>query len=374
VVLYFVNGFTATGSGQNLTFGGGGLLSCDGSIATGNGSVTYDGTYSAARSGLSLGSANSFTGGVFINSISGGFLRALAAGALGPDDSATVTFGPGTTGRLMLESPTQTQTIVGLNSNAGNPGTPVISPGTGYPYRLAQTLVVSNATANTYAGKLADAETSNYKLSLTKGAAGTLTLSGNNTYTGTTTINGGMLLAGHANALGTAGTITVNTNGTLGIASGVTFSRAVTFNAGSGLAGSGTFVTNAVWTVPANFRLTPGLSTNVIGTLTVDTANNALTAASGTRLEIDFTADGSADKLVVAGTGSLNLSTAGDTLVLKGTIKVGTYVVASANSVSGQFDAVDKTALDAASVSVSYPGDGTVVVTALGTGTTVLIK
>ncbi len=212
---------------------------------------------------------------------------------------------------------------------------------------------------------------------VTKVDAGTVIfapVSGTNTYTGGTTISAGMLAAGSPNALGTNGTITVSSNGTFGVASGATFSRAVTFNAGSGLGGSGTFNRGAAWTLPANFTLRPGMSTNETGTLTVDTANNALTAATGTRLEIDFTAAGPADKLVVAGTGSLNLSTANDTLVLRGRIKPGVYVIASAaGGITGTFDTVDLSGLESSGVKVSYPGDGTVVVLAPG-GTSIIVQ
>jgi len=77
---------------------------------------------------------------------------------------------------------------------------------------------------------------------------------------------------------------------------------------------------------------------------------------------------------MVAGTGSLDLSTASDTLALRGTIKVGSYVVASATSVSGTFSTVDTSGLSAPTVSVSYPGDGTVVVTLPPRGTVMTIR
>jgi autotransporter-associated beta strand protein len=323
--------------------------------------------------------ANTFTGGlIFKGNNAAAYVRVDQLTSLGPAANATVTFGPGAAGKLLLNLPTAGGGIVGLvglNTDASNPGTPLIdtASASGGPI-----LTVSNTTDNTFAGIIANSGT---KLSLTKAGTGTLTLSGDNSYTSPTIINGGMLVAGHGNALGLigagTGTITVNTNGTLGVAAGVTFARAVTFNAGSGLGGSGTFVTNAALRLPANFRLTPGLSTNATGTLTVDTGNNALIATNNTRLEIDFKADATADQLVVAGTGSLNLgtTTTNGTLVLRGAIKSGRYVVASASSgVTGQFLTVDKTGLDTTTVRVSYPGDGTVVVTKAAPGTTVMFR
>lgn len=113
---------------------------------------------------------------------------------------------------------------------------------------------------------------------ITKTGDGTLILTNaSNAYTGGTTISGGMLIAGNANALGTTGTIAVNNGGTLGIASGVTFTRAVTFNTGAGLAGKGTYNPSGSFTV-TNVR--PGLGD--IGTLTFGKS------ATGTNFHFDL--------------------------------------------------------------------------------------
>jgi autotransporter-associated beta strand protein len=356
-----------TGNNFNLTCGGTSGVTIH-NMNLGSGSLTWDNTGNY-QSDLRLYTANTFTGGLFINSThKEAFVSVRNATSLGSADTAKVTFGPGAIGALELEV---NVTVVGLNTDAGNPG---------QAYVMAngnRTLTINNATENTFAGVLENGPNLAYPfgfvgtLTLTKGAAGTLTLSGTNTYTGATTINGGMLVAGNTNALGTAGTITVNTNGTLGLAAGVTFTRAVTFNGGSGLGGSGTFATNGVWTLPANFTLKPGLSTNAVGTLTVDTGGNTLTATNGTRLEIDFDGAAGSDQLVV--NGPLNLGTANDTLVLKGAIKGRSYVIASASSLSGRFVTVDKSGLDTPNATVIYPGDGTVVVFGPG-GTSIIVQ
>ena len=59
---------------------------------------------------------------------------------------------------------------------------------------------------------------------MTKSTAGTVVLTGANTYTGATTINasGGTLTAGAVNALGGTSSVTINTGGTLLLADGTT--------------------------------------------------------------------------------------------------------------------------------------------------------
>ena len=75
----------------------------------------------------------------------------------------------------------------------------------------AITLTSTATTNTTYAGTITDGSGS---LAFTKRGAGTLTLSGANSYTGGTTINGGGIILGNAYGVGTAGAVTL-TSGTL---------------------------------------------------------------------------------------------------------------------------------------------------------------
>jgi autotransporter-associated beta strand protein len=215
----------------------------------------------------------------------------------------------------------------GINLNGGSGAT------------LTRTINVTNGTAavgGEISGVISDSGTT--KATLVKTGSGTLLLSNANTYAGATTVSNGTLVAGHANALGTTGAITVKTNATLAIASGVTYTRAVTFEAGSVLAGQGTFTTNN-WTTPAGLTLKPGLPVgSPTGTLTVAVggAGNTLTLGANNVLRTIIQPDGvTYGKLTV--NGALDISAATARLVVTGTMPTGKIVIAEGTSISGQF-------------------------------------
>ncbi|MCC8396938.1 autotransporter domain-containing protein [Paraburkholderia sp. MMS20-SJTR3] len=105
---------------------------------------------------------------------------------------------------------------------------------------------------------------------LTKNGAGTLTLSAQNTYTGTTTVNGGTLAAGIDNAFADSSAVTINSGATLALND---FSQTA-----NNLAGEGTVNLGA----SAQTVLTANNSTDTTFAGTIDGAGSITKAGAGT--------------------------------------------------------------------------------------------
>lgn len=133
------------------------------------------------------------------------------------------------------------------------------------------TLTGSNTGANTLAAVLGD---SGGASSLTKTGAGTWVLTGNNSYTGGTFLNGGTLAVANDGNLGAAsGALTFN-GGTLENTSAFTTSRSFTLNAGGG-----TFQTDANLTVSSAIGGAGALTKTGAGSLVL-TGDNLYTGGT----------------------------------------------------------------------------------------------
>jgi len=178
--------------------------------------------------------------------------------------------------------------------------------------------------------------------SLVKDGTGTLTLSGNNTYPGGTTVNGGTLLVNNTAGSGTGGgAVAVN-------------------NAGSALGGTG-IISGAV-TVSAGANIAPGNGGNTTGIL----QTGALTMASTSNFKVDIngTTAGSGYDRVQVNAGGVTLTGSNLMVTVGTTLSVGqTFTIldkVSGGAITGTFAGIPQggtvVGSDGTVFTVSYVG------------------
>jgi autotransporter-associated beta strand protein len=192
IVLGGSGGTFDVASGTELTVGG---------VVSANGAAAAQGALVLTGGGtLHLSGANTFGGGVEINH---GVLRLQNNSAINASGFNTVSLGNGAVATLRING-ARNIPIAGLSSASANA---VVENGaTG-----AATLTVVNGGNNSFAGVLQNGAAGT--LALTKGGAGKLTLTNNNTYTGATNIYGGILQVN--GSLAATSAVTVADFGTL---------------------------------------------------------------------------------------------------------------------------------------------------------------
>ena len=135
-------------------------------------------------------------------------LSTIDYGTLSINSDGNIGTAPGvvTAGFLVIGGGTTLATTASftLNSNRGIAIGPVSGTGTG-------TIDVATGTTLTYGGIVANNSVGTGKL--VKVSTGTLKLTNANTYSGGTDIGAGVVQAGHINALGTSGTVTLTASG-----------------------------------------------------------------------------------------------------------------------------------------------------------------
>ncbi len=270
-----------------------------------------------------LAGASTYTGGTTIKNgsliLSGGANRIVANGTVTLGDVAT-------TGKLVLGTTTSVanQTLSSLTTT-GLGGSVVGGNATAGSSVLTMN-VASGSTA--FDGTLGGAGTNENNLVIAKSGAGTLALSGTNTYTGTTTVSAGILQAGSVGALGASGSFAnravITTGGTLELATDTSVA-AEWLDIGSN--NTGTVVVNRA---TAGAGITQSLGTQYLGSNAALNVTQGANVTSGTAtlglasLIMSGGATGNATfnptTAAVSITGSVNSGVAfAKTLVLDGT-------------------------------------------------------
>jgi fibronectin-binding autotransporter adhesin len=238
-------------------------------LSIGNGTFggTISGNLSLVENGsstLTLSGSNSYTG---ITTVASGTLVAATNSALG--SSASSASGLVMSGNSIADFISSAPSIAALTGATGNS----IVLGNSASGGSATTLTITGAgagTGTTFAGVISDLSASNGVGNLTL-SSGNLTLSGANTFTGTTLISGGTLTLGNSLAL-------QNSTLNLGSSGAVSFSALTTVPV-RGLTGSGSLVlTN---TNGAGVNLT--IASNITNTYTgnISGAGGLILAGAG---------------------------------------------------------------------------------------------
>jgi autotransporter-associated beta strand protein len=284
-----------------------------------NGAIGETGGVSALTVGgagtVVLGNSNNYTGATTVNS--GATLVAASNNALGTTAAGTTVASGGTLAFQggITYSTAEAVTATGTGDAGSNGAIDNLSGNNSFSGAI--TLGAGGATVGAAGGtKLTLAGAIGAAQPLVKAGAGTVELTAANTYTGTTTINGGTLsLAGASGALAAgAGNITINAGGALTLdntaannANRLSATPTITLNNGATF----NFLGNAA-----------GSSTETIGTLTTGAGNNVVYMTSGATQHSDLTIgnltqNGSAtvtfttDPSITLGAGATNAGVAG---------------------------------------------------------------
>ena len=141
--------------------------------------------------------------------------------------------------------------------------------------------------------------------------AGTLVVSGNNTFTGGTTVNGGTLLAAHDHALGT-GAASVGADGTLELMEGVSVTNAVTLAANATL-----LIDGAEARTEAGTSVVGAIATPASGTATLKVTGDLSTATGKVSITLGALASGASASALTLDTTELSLPKASWKIKLK---------------------------------------------------------
>jgi outer membrane autotransporter protein len=223
---------------------------------------------------LVLAGANTYTGGT---SIEGGTLQVSGTGTLPSGGNLSISSGA----TLDVSQASADQTIGALTGASGS----TISLG-------ARRLTAGTADSMTFAGTIGGTG------GLTKEGTGTLILSGDNSYSGATTINAGTLQIGNGGTTGTLGSGAVVNNGTL------TFYRSADLTAANTISGSGRLTKTGTGTLTLTGDASGFTGEAEVGAGTLAITSGAQFASGNGTIESDGSDPGGVATVRVSGAGS----------------------------------------------------------------------
>jgi fibronectin-binding autotransporter adhesin len=316
------------------------------SISGGTGGTTYNGiitdkpssTGTWAKQGagtLALGGPNTYSGGTFINNgtlqLTGGDNRLPAGTTLSLGQAADKNVGT-------FDLNGNNQQIAGLNSTAGTNIIAIVKNLVTNSAATLATLTISNSAANSYGdGSTTNSGIITGAINLIKTGLGTQILGDTNTYTGTTTVNSGILALSGKGSIGSSPIVSLGAGATIDVSTRT--DGILTLTSGQTLNGFGTVTGKLVSVV--NSTIAPGNPTTT-GMLTI--SSNA--TLNGTNILKLYKTGGTNDVLSAGG-----ILTYGGTLTvtnLSGTLAAGdSFKLFNAANYQGSFSATNLPVLSA---------------------------
>jgi autotransporter-associated beta strand protein len=310
-----IGGSVTLGS-ATLTTGGNDTSTVFSGVISGTGGLTKQGTGIFTLSGN-----NTYTGTTTINQ---GTLRLSGGNALADTGAVVLANAAGAT----LDVSNVSETIGSL-AGGGSAGGNVTLSSSSTPITLT---TGGNSSSTAFGGVISG------NGGLTKVGTGTFTLTGANTYSGTTNVNAGVLDVRNNQALGaTANGTTVAANATLQFQGGITVAEPITLNGGLLQSVSGANVLTGGLTVPApsTVRIDSGAGSQ----LTIQTGNVTLSSTMGPQLTIDAVGNAVINSaisgnggLTKIGAGLLTLSNNSNSYTGTTTISAGTVLITANNA------------------------------------------
>ncbi|MDI1255396.1 MAG: YDG domain-containing protein, partial [Flavobacterium sp.] len=262
------------------------------SVISGSADLMFAAGASGGAGIVNLNGVNTYTGATLFNSANSGVVKLGIANALPVATNVTMANSSGNGGILDLNG--FNQTVASLTNGVG--GGSIRNNGAS-----DATLTIDGTTSTTFGLIIADGTTN--KTGLGKSGSSTLTLTGANTYTGTTIITNGTLQLGAAGVIANTnpinlnggnlktgatlgfsevvGTLTLANNSTITLGTGV---HSLTFAASNALTWNGTTLTVNGWTGTAGASGTAGkifVGTDATGITAAQLAKITFTGFSG---------------------------------------------------------------------------------------------
>jgi autotransporter-associated beta strand protein len=333
----FANGSGgSTGAAARIAGAVSGLGTVTNGSGVWNGKLIFAGSQTLGSSNISISSGSGFGNPV-----------ANAQVVLGESSSDVQTWNNVTLNNVMTVAIGGT---VSVNAISGSTTTGKVV-GTG---ASGATLKITSGTLNSANIAVGGSTTAEKSLDIVKQNAGTLTVSGAHTYTGSTAVNGGTLALSSGTTLATSG-ITVNDGGTLSnAAAGIT--APITVNAGGTISGEGNSGALSFGNGTSTFNFDPATQTSGFTAASYSANSNALvlltpsasttigtpylvltsTAGFGSSVPSEFAASARGVLALAGGNTQINFTpTAAASLTWKGNVSGNWDVVNSLNWING---------------------------------------